>query len=231
MGYRDLDTYRPDQPTAPPPSRPRSRPSFGASGYWVAAAAFAVLIASTVWRAQADPAEHASALPTPLPRAAATRADAPTTSVVRSVVAQPPTSRAPSSRASTPSAEPSVEPSAAAEARAAVTRFVTAWAHPQWPRKKWLARVTPYATAELAADLKTTDPRNVPATTVVSVTAESATDTDATFLVVTDGARVSVVASSNGGRWKVASLEAVRRTGPLTPSSPPSPGTPSGTSS
>ena len=66
---------------------------------------------------------------------------------------------------------------------------MTAWAHPQWPRKKWLARVTPYATAELAADLETTDPRNVPATTVVSVTAESATDTDATFLVVTDGAR------------------------------------------
>lgn len=171
------------------------------------------------------------AVPTSLPRAVATRAAMPTTPVVRSVAAQPPASRPATGEASTPSAEPSVEPSAAAKARTVVTRFVTAWAHPRWPRTKWLAQVTADATAELAADLETTDPRNVPATTVVSVTAESATDTDATFLVVTDGARLRVVARSSGGRSKVASLEAVRRTGPLTPSSPSSPGTPSGTSS
>lgn len=228
MGYRDLDTYRPDQPEIPPPTRPRLRPRFGSSGYWAAAAGIAVLVAGAAWRAQADPAEPA-ALPTPLPRAVDTREAMPITPLARSIVAQPPEARPALGTASTPSAEPSVEPSAAYEARTAVTGFVSAWAHPRWSREKWLAQVTPYATAELAADLETTDPRNVPATTIISVTAESATDTHAAYLVVTDGARVRVVANSNGGRWKVASVEAVRRTRLAVPSTSPIPGTPSGT--
>jgi hypothetical protein len=94
-------------------------------------------------------------------------------------------------------------------ARTAVTQFVEAWARPGQPKASWLAGVRRYATPELAGRLASVDPRNVPATTVLSIAQEGFSDAGGTYLVVTDGPRLQVAVRLVGGRWQVASIEPV----------------------
>lgn len=211
MGYRDLDRYRPDLPAAPPPAPPR--PSRGGPGRralpWLLLAALAV--AATAWRLHdpdTDPLGSArgtgpvAAQPLSTP-SAPTPGPAASIRVERSFSV--PTQQAPGA---TPVRAPSASPQASSDAAQAVAwQFAHAWAHPDWTASRWRNALTPLTSTDLARQLDTVDPRNVPATTIVAITRQASTENGQRFLVVTDGPRLQVdVQQTAEGQWRVTAL-------------------------
>jgi hypothetical protein len=86
-------------------------------------------------------------------------------------------------------------------------RFVTAWARPDLPVEAWQTDVIALATPQFGAQLRTVDPRNVPARSVTGpATLTSATDVAATVTVPTDTGPVVVDLAVMGTTWQVSAL-------------------------
>jgi hypothetical protein len=186
-----------------------------------------VVAAGSAWRLRTA-AEHpeplvAGAASTPAPAVLPLDAGTAAPSVGRQgspSVADPatPTVPAPATAAGPSIVTGPPDPERVRAPQQAVTAFLTAWARPALPPKEWLAGITRHATAAYAQALASVDPRNVPATTVISVTPESVTTDRATFLAVTDGPRVRVTATVQAGQWRIASAEPTSDTPSLTAS-------------
>lgn len=99
-------------------------------------------------------------------------------------------------------------PETAAEDAAA--SFVAAWARPDLKAPAWLAGVTPHATPEFAAKLKTTNPANTPNVTVAGEPVEVAINAEAAvFDVPTSDSkfyRVQVQVQPNGA-WLATDIQ------------------------
>jgi len=95
------------------------------------------------------------------------------------------------------------------DAAAAAAAFARAWARPTLPASDWWASIAPLCEAGLAERLRTTDPTNVPATTITGAPAltGSATTDALTFAVPTDAGVLTVGLIRIPAGWRVASVD------------------------
>jgi hypothetical protein len=146
---------------------------------------------ATASAATVTPSETGTATPTdPLPL--------PSESGLPSVAETPPS----------PTASP--RPATSNGARQAATTalaFTRAWADHAKPAPQWLAGVSRYADPEFATQLKSTDPRNVPASKVTGAPHPVAVYyASASVEVPTDAGMVVVELVSDGHAWRVVDI-------------------------
>lgn len=110
----------------------------------------------------------------------------------------------------TPAPAVGTSPSAAGAASSpaeVARRFVTVWARPDLPVEAWQTDVIALATPEFGAQLRTVDPRDVPARSVTgAATTTSAAEVTATVQVPTDAGPVVVEVAVMGSSWLVSAL-------------------------
>jgi hypothetical protein len=117
---------------------------------------------------------------------------------------------------SLPSATETISPTAsprpatsngARQASTTALAFTQAWADHTKPAAQWLAAVSRYADPEFAAQLKSTDPRNVPASKVTGAPHPvSVYFASASVEVPTDAGLVVVELVSDGHVWRVVDI-------------------------
>ena len=86
--------------------------------------------------------------------------------------------------------------------------FVRAWAQPELDQGSWLAGMRPFVASSLLKTLSSTDPAQVPASTMTGEA--KLVHTTATTEVVdvpTNGGPVAVTLLASTGRWKVTDIE------------------------
>jgi hypothetical protein len=119
---------------------------------------------------------------------------------------------APANGGSTPAVTPTVSPKPATPGGAqhavqVALAFTQAWADHVKPAAQWLAAVSRYADPEFAAQLKSTDPANVPASRVTGPpSATSVFYASASVEVPTDAGVVVVQLISDGHTWRVVDI-------------------------
>jgi hypothetical protein len=123
-----------------------------------------------------------------------------------------PTSPSPTMPEITPSVSPRPPvPGATQQVASTAVAFTRAWADHNRPATEWWARVSRYADPELAAQLKTTDPANVPASKVTGPPHPVAVYyASASVEVPTDAGTVVVALVSDGHRWLVTDIQPKR---------------------
>lgn len=139
------------------------------------------------------------------------RAPAPASKGTAAPSLPAPSPAASSDTASSPSAA-SGRADAAVSTDPAATRvaagFVLAWAQPGLDQRAWLGGIRPFVAPSLLKTLSSTDPAQVPASTV---TGEAkllrTTVTSEVVEVPTNGGPVAVTLHAAGGRWKVTDIE------------------------
>lgn len=111
-----------------------------------------------------------------------------------------------------PSVSPrSPAPGAAQQAANVADAFTKAWADHNRPAADWWARVSKYADPEFAAQLKSTDPANVPASKVTGPPHPVAVYyASASVEVPTDAGIVIVEVVNNGHTWLVTDIQPKR---------------------
>jgi hypothetical protein len=97
------------------------------------------------------------------------------------------------------------------QAAAMALAFTRAWADHSKPPAQWLAEVSRYADPEFAAQLASTDPRNVPATRVTGAPHPVAVYfASASVEVPTDAGTVVVELVSDGRAWRAVDIHPKR---------------------
>ena len=110
----------------------------------------------------------------------------------------------------TPSPRPATA-DGAQKASAMALAFTRAWADHSKPPAQWLAGVGQYADPEFAAQLRSTDPRNVPAGKVTGAPhPASVFYASASVEVPTDAGTVVVELVSDGHAWRVVDIHPKR---------------------
>jgi hypothetical protein len=111
-----------------------------------------------------------------------------------------------------PATTPSVSPkpatqNGAAQASATALAFTREWANHTRPAQQWLLGVSHYADPEFAAQLKSTDPANIPASKVTGRPEPlSVFFASASVAVPTDAGAMVVALVSDGHTWKVTDI-------------------------
>ncbi len=97
------------------------------------------------------------------------------------------------------------------KASATALAFTQAWADHNRPAAQWLAGVSRYADPEFAAQLQSTDPRNVPASKVTGAPHPVAVYfASASVEVPTDAGTVVIELVSDGRTWRVVDIHPKR---------------------
>lgn len=160
------------------------------AGFLVTVVAIVWLLAAVRPAAVADPTPRQSSSTSPTRPPIATGGPSPTTPPPASPVAT----------------SPQIAGVASSPVEVAV-RFVTAWARPDLPVETWQTDVIALATSQFGAQLRSVDPRNVPARAVTGpATPSSATEVAATVGVPTDAGPVVVDLALMGSTWQVSGL-------------------------
>lgn len=158
-----------------------------------------VMVLSARLGAGGDPAPS----PSPSPSVSASSSSAtPST--------PPPVTSSPASTpgASTPPPAAALPPAASSVAQS----FLTAWARPEVAQPAWFAALKPLSTADLAAGLAQTDPRNVPALTLTGdlepreVSPNLAAPTRAVLVADTTTGQIAVTVVLQGKAWLVQQI-------------------------
>jgi hypothetical protein len=135
---------------------------------------------------------------------------APTDTASTTPIEAPPPAAVPGSAATgvTPTATPRPAASDGAQKAAATAlAFTQAWADHARPAAQWLAAVSRYADPEFAAQLRSTDPANVPASKVTGAPHPVAVYfASASVEVPTDAGTVVVALVSDGRTWRVVDI-------------------------
>lgn len=150
-----------------------------------------------------QPVAPATSTPTATPEDTGTPSDTAT-----GAPSTAPAAPGPGTPSITPTSSPKpAGPDSAVRAAAVALAFTRAWADHDKPATLWLAGVTRYADPEFAAQLKSTDPANVPASRVIGQPRPvSVFYASAAFEVPTDSGIVIVQLVSDGRTWRVVDI-------------------------
>jgi hypothetical protein len=106
----------------------------------------------------------------------------------------------------TPSPKPA-RPGGAVQAQQVALLFTTAWVDHNRPQQQWLAAISRYADPEFAAQLRSVDPKNVPAGKVAGQPHATAVFfASATVEIPTDAGVMVISLVSDGTAWRVTDI-------------------------